>query len=47
MDKNEERKQYPGTAVNAADKDRVSDKLVKDDVKDLNNNPRNSDDKMP
>ena len=47
MDKNKARKEYPGAAIDKADNDRVSEKLVKESVKELNNNPRNSDEKMP
>lgn len=34
---------YPGSAVDAADCDDVTARLVKEDVRSLNNNPRNSD----
>lgn len=34
---------YPGVAINHADKDKTTPELVKEDVKDLNNNPRNND----
>lgn len=47
MDKNKARKEYPGAAIDKADNDRVSEKLVKESVKELNNNPRNSDEKCP
>ncbi|MCH5219502.1 MAG: hypothetical protein J1F20_02940 [Muribaculaceae bacterium] len=35
---------YPGVAINIADSDKVSSKLVKERVKAQNNNPRNNDD---
>ncbi len=41
MDVNEDR--LPGIAIDKADKDQVNEKLVKGDVKKLNNNPRNND----
>ena len=34
--------QYPGAAVNAADKNKVSEKLEKERTCTLNNNPRNT-----
>lgn len=34
---------YRGAAVNIADDCKVDSELVKEDVKDLNNNPRNND----
>ncbi len=34
--------EYPGIAENIADKDKVDKKLVKDETKELNNNPRNN-----
>lgn len=34
---------YAGVAINIADNDKVSEKLVKDRVKVENNNPRNND----
>lgn len=34
---------YPGAAVDCADRDDVTSRLVKEDVRSLNNNPRNSD----
>lgn len=40
-------RENPGAAIDSADDDRVTAKPVKEDVKDLNNNPRNTDDKMP
>ncbi len=33
----------PGAAINDADNDKVSNCLVKEEVKTLNNNPRNND----
>lgn len=39
----EEALDYPGVAVDRADNDKTDSKLVKEDVKDLNNNPRNND----
>lgn len=47
MDKETARKDLPGAAINAADNDKTSRKLEKENVKELNNNPRNTDDKMP
>ncbi len=35
--------QFPGADVNKADKDKVSEKMVRDETRDLNNNPRNND----
>lgn len=43
----EARKDYPGAAVNEADRDKVSEKLVDERTKDLNNNPRNTDGPKP
>lgn len=37
---------YPGEVRSAGDK-KVTPCEVKEDVKELNNNPRNSDDEMP
>ena len=37
----------PGAADDSSAKEKVSERMVKDDVKELNNNPRNTDDKMP
>lgn len=37
----------PGAAINEADRDKVSEELVKERTKTLNNNPRNTDDEMP
>lgn len=34
---------YPGAATDHADDDRENAQMVKDDVKSLNNNPRNND----
>lgn len=39
----EETMTYPGVAVNKADDDEVNACLEKQSVKELNNNPRNSD----
>lgn len=38
----EEALDYPGVATNRADHDKTDKSLVKEDVKDLNNNPRNN-----
>lgn len=38
---------YPGVATDIADSEAVNKKEVKEDVKKLNNNPRNTDNKMP
>ena len=38
---------YPGVATDKADNGKVTPKEVKDDVKNLNNNPRNCDMDMP
>lgn len=38
---------YPGATVDNADKDTVDPKLVKQETKNLNNNPRDNDNKMP
>lgn len=40
-------KKYPGAAVDASENDEVTKADVKDRTKVLNNNPRNTDDKMP
>lgn len=40
-------KDLPGAAVNNADNDKVNEELVEERTKTLNNNPRNTDDKMP
>lgn len=45
--KSEEMLEYPGMAANAADDEKVNPELVKQDVKELNNNPRNNDVEMP
>lgn len=37
----EEVDEYPGVAINIADNDKVTDTLVKERTKTLNNNPRN------
>lgn len=36
-------KNFPGVDVNVADDNKVDPKMVKEEVKELNNNPRNSD----
>ena len=41
------RKDFPGAAINAADKDSVNKDLVKERTAALNNNPRNTDYEMP
>ena len=38
---------YPGVETNVADKNKVTPDMVKEDVKELNNNPRNNDVEMP
>lgn len=38
---NKAEKEYPGAAVNKADKEKVSKKLVEERTCTLNNNPRN------
>lgn len=45
MDKKDKKatKEYPGVATNIADKGKVSTKLVDEETKSMNNNPRNSD----
>lgn len=45
--RNQAREDLPGASINAADKDKVSPELVKERTGTLNNNPRNTDDKMP
>lgn len=45
--KAEEALDYPGVANNVADNDKSNAELVKEDVKELNNNPRNCDIDMP
>lgn len=39
----EKDEQYRGVDVNVADKEKVDPKLVEQEVKELNNNPRNND----
>ncbi|MCM1028719.1 MAG: hypothetical protein NC342_05905 [Pseudoflavonifractor sp.] len=46
-DKDADAMEYPGVANNKADDDKVNPCLVKQDVKELNNNPRNGDMQMP
>lgn len=36
-------REYPGAAIDAADNDRVTKRLEKQETKTLNNNPRNDD----
>lgn len=38
---------YPGAAIDRADSDKVSEKAVLQETRDLNNNPRENDDQMP
>ena len=38
---------YPGVAPDMADNDTADSREIRDDVKDLNNNPRDTDDAMP
>lgn len=38
-----DKKDYPGVDVNKADHDKVTKKLVKEETRELNNNPRNND----
>lgn len=38
---------YPGVATDIADNEKANKAEVKQDVKELNNNPRNNDVKMP
>ena len=45
--KKEAREELPGAAVNAADNDKVDEKLVEERTDTLNNNPRNTDVQMP
>lgn len=48
MDKeNKNAGMYPGVATDIADNETVNKTEVKEEVKELNNNPRNTDDKMP
>ncbi|MBD5322761.1 MAG: hypothetical protein K2G27_00885 [Duncaniella sp.] len=45
MEKNKDIKAqqvYPGAGTDQADNGKVDPKLVKEDIKDLNNNPRNN-----
>lgn len=37
---------YPGADINAADDNKVDEKLVEERTKTLNNNPRTTDDNM-
>lgn len=39
----EQEEKYRGVDVNKADDGKVSEKMVKEDTKELNNNPRNND----
>lgn len=39
----EAQREYPGAQIDCADDNKVNPKMVKEDVKDLNNNPRNND----
>lgn len=41
MDKNKDAQNYRGVAIDIADDDKCTDKMVRKDVKELNNNPRN------
>ena len=49
MDKkiNKALRNYPGAATDKGENNKVTEKLVKEGVCDLNNNPRNNEDKMP
>lgn len=38
---------FPGVATNRADDNKTTPCMVKEDVKELNNNPRNTDADMP
>mgnify|MGYP000688819339 CR=1 FL=1 len=38
---------YPGAAVDSADRDKTNPRLVKQETRILNNNPRDTDNKMP
>ena len=40
---NKAEKEYRGADVNVADKNKVTPNMVKKDVEELNNNPRNND----
>ncbi|MDE5650135.1 MAG: hypothetical protein K2G33_07050 [Duncaniella sp.] len=42
-DKTKDEEQYRGVDVNQADGGKVTEKMVKEDTKELNNNPRNDD----
>lgn len=39
----EAQQKYPGVETDNADNDKVDPKLVKEETKELNNNPRNND----
>lgn len=39
----EAQQNYPGAGTDKADNNKVTPKLVKEETKDLNNNPRNND----
>lgn len=41
------REDFPGAAIDAADENRVEKDAVRNDVRSLNDNPRNTDFKMP
>ena len=43
---NKDAQEYPGVAVDIADDNKVTDCLEKQYTKELNNNPRNTDDKI-
>lgn len=45
--RNEAQQDLPGAATDAADRNKVTPELVDEATKELNNNPRNSDDQMP
>lgn len=47
ISRKEAEQDLPGVADDSSAKEKVSERMVKDDVKELNNNPRNTDDKMP
>ncbi len=47
ISRKEAEQKLPGAADDSSAKEKVSERMVKDDVKELNNNPRNTDDKMP
>ncbi|MCM1050795.1 MAG: hypothetical protein NC349_02430 [Paenibacillus sp.] len=40
---NEAEKKFPGVEVDKCDNEKVTPKMVKEETKDLNNNPRNND----